>query len=148
MVKISHVKNKKKTTKIIFVQDWYIWNSETLVIVGGTLTDGLAYSKKIRAKKSFTNWIEEIIKDDKEIDTLGRQLGRAYYHNDTGATILLLKGFSNDWAWFETLLHEIVHLVDDVLGKAKAVTNEYEARAYTTEFLFREIRNKVSRTKT
>jgi len=138
------VKNKKKSKKIIFVQSWYIWNSETLVIVGGTLTDGLAFSKKIRAKKSFTNWIEEMLKDDKETDTLGRQLGRAYYHNDTGATILLLKEFSDDWSWFETLLHEIVHLVDDVLGKAKAVTNEHEARAYTTEFLFREIRRKVS----
>lgn len=57
------------------------------------------------------------------------------------AFVLRLRPFQDSWQWWETLIHELNHLVDG-MAEAQAFEKEWEAKAYLQEYLFHEIRRK------
>ncbi len=133
----------KKPKKVIFVQGWGIWQHDTLVLVGASLLDGLAYAKKKKLKKEYVNWLASLVEEYPDKHNLHTDQG-AVFSSSAGRTLLMLKEFRNDWDYWETLLHEIIHLIDFVISEQVNASNEKEARAYTAEYLFRQIRRKVS----
>ena len=78
---------------------------------------------------------------DKHIEDNSDNLPRVFY--DEGRTIMSFGNWANDWRHWDGLLHEVTHLIHAVLGHSKNMMDEDEARAYQTEFLFREIRRKL-----
>lgn len=56
--------------------------------------------------------------------------------------VLLLDKLNNDWTYWETLIHELNHIVL-YLADQKKFADEMECQAYLQEYLFREIRHKI-----
>lgn len=138
-MKKRQVKPKTK----IFVQTHGTYPNETLVCVGGTLADAIKYAKRIKAKKGFIEWLETCDREDKENQATPSQSGYVRYLTDKGFTFMWLKPFEDTWDFWETLIHELSHLVDFVLTEQKRMGKETEARAYHLEYLFREIRREL-----
>ncbi len=134
-------KSKNKTTKKAFIQEWGTYSNQTIVSVGMDVEDMLKYLKRIKAKY-------EIVKNlaaNKEVieKFLLEKCASCHIDRENGATILFFPEWKNDWEHWDTLIHEVTHLVHAVLGKMKNMMDEDEARAYQTEYLFREIRRKL-----
>lgn len=131
-----------KPLKTWWIQGWGSYTPETLVVVGGYTHDQItAIMKRIKGKKDI---IAEWDKNKKDHDEkwLGGQNHGVLWHHES-ATVLWLKEFNNTWDNFDTIIHEVSHMVDIVLRDGKKMSEETEACAYQTEFLFREIRRKL-----
>ncbi|KKK86895.1 hypothetical protein LCGC14_2758670 [marine sediment metagenome] len=72
----------------------------------------------------------------------GKMNGYKLRKDDTDHLFLILPPPKNNWEYWETLLHETAHLVQD-LAYMKMLGGETEAQAYLHEHLFRSIRRKI-----
>ena len=72
----------------------------------------------------------------------GRQLGYSVHNKDKVYLVLILQKLRDDWVYWETLIHELSHIVDWIVDM-KMLDGETEARAYLHEWLFREVRRKL-----
>lgn len=154
LITISHYhmnKNKKKKPqkkkvlkpfKTYWIQGWGTYSAETLVCIGGYTHDEVVkIMKKIKAKE---NIIAEFNKNKKEHDEKwlnGSNDGVLWHHES--ATLLWIKSWNNTWDNFDTLVHEVSHMVDIVMRDGKKMEGETEACAYQTEYLFKNIRRKI-----
>jgi hypothetical protein len=133
-----HTKGKK----FAFIQDWGTYTNETLVIIGMDAEDMLRYVKQngLNFSSGFSEKLRRAFKDT-------NASGRCVF--DEGRSILWLPSWSNTWEDYDTLIHEIVHLIYRCLCCNKNMGDEDEAQAYQTEYLFRKIRLRLaSKTKT
>lgn len=135
----------KKPVKMIFLQTHGTYQNETLVLVGVTIGEAIKFAKRGRYKKDFVEWLIEVEQECKENGGLPSESGFFYYDKKKGYTTLWLNPFEDTWDFWETLIHELSHIVDFVLTEQKKMGPESEARAYHLEFLFREIRRKILR---
>lgn len=120
-------------TKKIFVQNWGTYQNDTLVCIGVTFEEICKYCHK----KLFiapNPEIEKTIKEGYPAQT---------YVNEDHSSILWMRKFKNNWQSFEILLHEIHHLVYNIFG-LKGMEKEKEAQAYQFEYLFHNIRRKLT----
>ena len=90
--------------------------------------------------------LKEIIKRNydrlgrKEIEEVGHMSGAVLNNIETKVPVILfMKNMKRDWYFWETLLHEITHIVH-TLSRKGGFEDETEHKAYLTEYLFREIR--------
>ena len=132
-------KRKHKPKKVAYLQGWGTYTNQTLVLVGMSFNEILAHLKRIRADievaKEFAKSKEELVAYMEGKCSFG------FSHD--ARTILWFPEWKNDWKHWDTLVHEVCHMVHSVLGKSKNMMGEDEARAYQTEYLFREIRLKL-----
>lgn len=133
---------KKKVLKFAYIQNWGTYSNETVVAIGMSHKDILEYLKRIKAKKEVIENFENAHYGFSERVEQGVG-GIAHIDYQTGTTIIMFPIWENNWKWWDSLLHEITHLVHAILGKNKNMMDEDEARAYQTEYLFREIRRKL-----
>lgn len=63
-------------------------------------------------------------------------------HRTRGCAIIRLREFDKSWCFWETLMHELHHFVEDI-GFQLNFDDEKEAKAYLQEDLFRRIRRQV-----
>lgn len=135
MKKKRNVKQSKKHQ--IFIQGWGTLNNETLVCVGCEHKEVIAFAKKNKIKAEAITWLEH------HFSTLPEHPSTTGYTiSDVSGTFLWLREYEDSWDYWETLIHEISHMLDFVFEDRK-MTKETEARAYQHEYLFRQIRRKL-----
>jgi hypothetical protein len=71
-----------------------------------------------------------------------KQKAYAIQKQDSGDTMIILGEPTDDWEYWEVLMHEIHHIVF-YLTESKNLDGEMEAQAYLQEYLFRVIRRKL-----
>lgn len=127
--------------KFAFVQDWGTYSNETLVIVGMNAEEILAHADKrnLAFSGDFPKQLRRIFKKEAASSTSGRCLF------DEGRSLLWLPSWKNDWENWETLMHEIVHLIHRCLCINKCMGEEDEAQAYQMEYLFHNLRLELGR---
>lgn len=139
-----------KPLKCAFIQEWGPYKSETVIAVGLSDAETAAWMRKEKLFKSFIEAFEKAVVED---DPTG-ELTQAYFWKDpgTGGSVLVIRKAErvpgNDeitWEFYDNLLHELHHATYFILGVGRNMRTEYEALAYMTEWLFREIRRKVAR---
>jgi|TARA_R100001530_G_scaffold130036_1_gene100698 hypothetical protein len=121
---------------ILFIQGSGIFINEILVCVGAEKKDIIAFVKKKKLNKDLIKWVSD---DEKIWDFRANFPSFFAFNHKNGHSILFLEPFKDDWAYWEMLIHEIAHIVH-TLAIQKAFTEEEEAKAYLSEYLFRSIR--------
>ena len=138
------MKRKTKQKKFVFLQDIDPYFADVLVCAGVSLEEAKRFVKK-EFKPSFRKPFAEWLDSDKELfDTLLRKEMKGYTIFDKKKIYLaiLLQEVQDDWQYWETLMHELHHLVEHV-SNVRMLDDEIEAKAYLQEHLFRSIRRKL-----
>jgi hypothetical protein len=65
------------------------------------------------------------------------------WDKNTEKSIIVLRDGKNNWDFFESIMHEVHHAVEEI-SSAKGMIDELEAKAYLFEYLFRNIRRKLN----
>lgn len=120
----------------VFTQEVGIFRDEILVIVGATKIETLAYCKKHNFRKDFIG----VVKSKVLWDNFG--MGRFVFDKKARTLVLRLSPFEDTWDFWETLIHELNHVVYRV-ADLKGLKDEEESQSYLQEFLFRAIRRKL-----
>lgn len=135
-------KSSKKSKKIIFVQDTGVFMDEFFVAIGLSYDEIVRGAKKLGAVKIFFEHMgcakEEHWEEHREQDA-----GFVLIDKDNHPFLLWMKNYEDSWGFWEKMLHEVVHIVQ-ALERSKMLQKEDECRAYTTEYIFRKIRRKLS----
>lgn len=133
---------KKKTKPLIFIQEIPPYKHEMIVCVGGGYDEIIKwYNKNIKKDKKWLKWADYYKKDFNNVKE-GKNLGYCLYEETNGWLILFTKEFRDTWGYWDTLLHELNHIVFWI-AERKLLKEEMEAQAYLHEYLFREIRRKL-----
>ena len=128
-----------KKKKIAFIQPWGTYINDTLVCIGMNHQEVMAYMKKIHTRIEIAkDWVRDTPMIN---DVMGN--GNALFWNSSGASVLWLKDWKDDWVHYDTIAHELIHALQAIMIKDKRMGGEDEAMAYQFEFLFREIRRKI-----
>lgn len=127
--------------KISFIQGWGTYTNQTFVCVGMTFQEVIRQNKRLHADKWFTDFITER-KATFEGELRAMPKGFLMYH-ESGASLLWLKTWKDDWEHYETLIHELHHAVHFMLGKLRLMNDEAEALAYQQEWMFRQLRRRL-----
>ena len=128
----------KKQKKLIYVQDWGTYQSETIVAIGVTYKELEEWVAKNGSKK-----FREAYEGNGMEDAIESNCDGLMWHN-TGYSILWMKEFSDSWDWNDTLMHECLHLIQYCFIATRGFEGEYEAQAYQQEYLVRSIRQKAN----
>lgn len=125
---------------MIFVQDCGALSNEVLVCLDYSY-DELIKNSTIKITKEAKDWL---LADEnvKQAFSILPEQSAVVAFND-GKTLLLLKDFKDEWLFWQTLIHEICHIVDHI-SLDKMFQNESEHRAYLMEYLFKSIRRKIT----
>ncbi len=130
-------KNKKiKIKKIAFIQDWGTYVNETVITCNMSFDEILVWMSK---NKLISEAIERFSKDREMVEDQMNKGSTVLWHRE-GYSVLIFKEFIDKWSFYETLIHEICHLIYIIMQKNKLMSDETEACAYQTEYLFRNIR--------
>ena len=119
----------------VFIQDCPPYNHTVLVCSGVTSSKQI---EKVITTKKVLKWVKE--NGQVFADVLNNKKEALAINHDK-FLILILKPYKNDWQFWDTLLHELNHIVF-LLSEMKMLQTEMEAQAYLHEYLFREIRRK------
>lgn len=133
-------KRSRRPKKLVFIQDWGSYSNETVVAVGATHKDVMDFVAKLRLEKGIIKWLEDLKDITEKIED------KAYTVSRDGRTLLWMPAYEDCWEYWETLIHEINHLIDFVLVERKRMSPETEAKSYQFEYLFRSIRRKLQGT--
>lgn len=139
-MKKKHSKKKEPLAKQSFLQETAQWRKDIFVCSGMSAKEILTGIKRFKPKKWILDFVESKQKDWQELIDNGCAF--VAMEGTHGAFIVCLRPFSDNWEFWETLVHELAHLVDG-MAERQHFQNETEARAYLQEFLFREIRRKL-----
>lgn len=132
-------KLKRKLDKYTYIQDMGTYSNQVIVTAGTTDKELLKWMRKANIKKDMIDNFENGL-DEHWNDIAGCQ-GKVWH--DEGKSILWLKEWSNDWEAHDTLMHEVLHIVQFVLMEGKGMGEEWEAQAYMQEYLVKNIRQKL-----
>lgn len=134
---LNKMRTKKKN---IFIQDCGIFQNEILIITGSTEEEMIDFIKKEKINKTAIVWIKENV--NFEDIRNGTNVGGLYYCESSGFMVMVTGEYEDTWDYWETILHEVVHVVQNI-RKVKGINGEDESEAYLTEYLFRNIRRKL-----
>lgn len=132
-------KRKSKKKSIMFVQDLGFYTDEVLVLSGVTdKKEVFKYLKKTKVNVKFAKYVLE------EFDSWNEKmkLNLGLYCWGEFGKVLVLRGIKDDWDYWQTLMHELHHLVTHV-SQIKGFQSEMENQAYLFEYLFKSIRRKL-----
>ena len=136
--------NKPKHKPLVFSQDIHPYRHEMLVCVGASADDAKKWLKEF-GKKGVKDDYLKFVNDSEQcfLDvSTGKHLGMAFAQLQSHYLVLLLPKPKDVWEYWESLLHELSHVLD-WLCEWKMLIGETEARAYLHEWLFNQIRRKI-----
>lgn len=124
-----------KKKPIVFIQSCPPYSHTVLICSGVTSSKQI---EKVTSTEKVLKWV----KDNGQIfaDVLNGKTEAMSVNHDK-FLILILKPYKNKWIFWDTLVHELNHIVF-WLSEMKMLEKEMEAQAYLQEYLFREIRRK------
>lgn len=120
--------------KFAFMQDWGTYSNQTLVVVGMNKKEIVKHLKKIKAPKDAI--ASFLVVEESHFHEA------AFVWSNFGRTVLWLPSWQHTAKNEETLVHEVHHLIFDVMN-SKGMADEPEALAYQMEFLFKNIRKNL-----
>lgn len=130
---------------MFFYQDCGIFQSDFIVSIGNSLEECVLKARKAGTSSYFIGMLKEFPSafDKPKNDD---QTAALIFEDKADRVVALVipiqfDGFS--WEFTDTILHEIVHVVQ-TLRRAKGFKDD-ETEAYLTEYLFKEIRKKIMR---
>jgi hypothetical protein len=127
--------------KGLFVFETGIFNDEIIVAYNLTPEGVLKEIKKQVKRKMLIKdcipFAENTVKNYREVDPPNK----AFVYEERARQILVINKWEDNWEKYETLLHEVVHLVQNI--KARKQFNDAETEAYLVEHLFRTIRRRL-----
>ncbi len=126
----------KKTKHKLLIQNCPPYRHDIFVSAGATYEQAMAYAKKEMANEVFMEFLEGSKQYFEEV--MGTKKAFSIRSNK-GDLILLLPAPVDEWWYYETIVHELSHLMD-WLVEQKMLQGESEARAYLTEWLFVALR--------
>lgn len=132
---------KRKNKPIVFTQECGIYTDQILVCVGASKQLVFNYFKKNKVSADFSKWV---LGSDFFNDIQAKHKGLFAWNTDIEGCCIFLRPFENTWDYWETLMHEVHHVVEH-LAKKKMFSDEVENKAYLHEFLFRSIRRKLQK---
>lgn len=134
---------KKQPVKQVWIQQTHQWRKDILVCTGFSAKEILQKIKSYKSAKWFVDWAALKQLDwQKAVDMDCAFVSQEPTHD---AFVIRLRAFEDTWKFWETLIHELSHLVDR-MAEAQVFERETEARAYLLEYLFKEIRQKLQGT--
>jgi len=123
-----------------FVQDWGTYGNETIVAVGYNRQETERIVKKIAGEIGLKSF-----RDQYERHLGGSHAGYFLVILGTHYTLLSLADFKKNNAHsIGVLVHELEHAIDFILKDYYGFSNEYEARAYQIQYLFKNIYKKLT----
>ncbi|HDZ49601.1 MAG TPA: hypothetical protein ENH69_00085 [Candidatus Aerophobetes bacterium] len=129
----------KKRRSFWFIQPAHPYKNDICIFVGMTWEQvDKDFNVKDKSLKKFLETKKELFEEIMS----GKMNGYKLRKDDTDHLFLILPPPKNNWEYWETLLHETAHLVQD-LAYMKMLGGETEAQAYLHEHLFRSIRRKI-----
>lgn len=131
---------RKKQKPFIFLLNGGTYDDLTLVSIGATQEEIQAFAKKNKIDKVYAEWVSTA---DPNKTTLSGNF--VYGNKERGWTYLQLKEYEDLWWFWEMLMHELSHLVDQVLISFRRMENETEARAYQLEYYFHTLRKALQK---
>ncbi len=137
--------NKKKKQVIPklkkpFIVNWGTYRSDTVVVVGYNFDQMIYAFKKIGISEDN---IKEVVEDREKIEP-SIQKASGFVWTSGGKSMLWLEKYDKESMDSQcTLVHEIVHLIYDILIKYRGVHAGDEAVAYQFEYLYKQIKLKL-----
>src|SRR3990167_3905474 len=108
----------------IFIIETGTYPDEIIISIGGSRTELLAFCKKSNVKKPVVDFLSDDKNEPAHTDGFVRN------YTDGKSIFLWMRPYDGGWRWFETLIHELHHVVHFNLQKCKSMENEVEALAY------------------
>lgn len=122
--------------KKIFIQDWGTYSNETLVCINVSFDEIVKWTIKNKYK------VPVLIQEPEETRECIKEAPGFVVIGSDHTSLLWMKEFRDKWEFYETLMHEVHHLVHGIFSH-KRMLHEKDANAYQFEYLFREIRRKL-----
>jgi len=126
-------KKNKEVFELMFVEPF----GTGLLLYSGAKFENI--KNHLNKNKKISKWVHAQIESFQTPDSKGVVVRNV---DTEKAIILFIKQTEKDWDFFETLVHEITHLVENYSRWAH-FEEESEFKAYLTESLFRIIRKKI-----
>lgn len=126
----------------IIVIDVDILKMDILVCVGTTKKYLQSWAKRQKVSKDFKEVCDEI--KEEALDCAGYCVcmqhvkSKKYFHS------IFLEDYKNDWDYVNIILHEVVHLKQNIF-KVQKIGAEEEFEAYFVESIFNKIRQELNR---
>ncbi len=133
---------KKKKGKFIYAQDWGTYQQDTVVAVNCTKDDIVKWCEKNTTKNFLAIFNKKEQEGLGEMTKEGGASGCVWYQD--GYSILWIRDYENSFRFYDTLVHECLHLVQFGLIEHRSFQGENEGQAYQQEFLHRSIRRRLS----
>ena len=130
-----------KKNPLIFIQPIDPYREDIVVACDIPQNEIVKWLKKRKVRKDFLDWV----KTDKNIfEVLEENEAIFCWNEKIKGNMIILKNYQNNWKFWETLMHEIHHLVLKV-SERKMMSGEMEAQGYLFEYLFYSIRRKLQK---
>jgi len=133
-------KAKKKKVRA-YIQGWGTYTNQTIVVVGMTHDQITGVMRRMKADPKIIAAWDKDKKENDERWLAGANNGCSWFHD--GRSLVWFKDWKNNWEHWDTLVHELSHVIDQVLAVEKGMATETEGKAYQFEYLFRQIRRKL-----
>jgi hypothetical protein len=124
--------------KFSFIQDWGIFKNETFVCVGMTRMEILLEMKRRDFRKDAMDAFELMFRPKEGEDPAAMFV---WFHE--GVSLLWIADWKIDLEHYSDLLHETNHLVFE-MGRDGGWRDELEANAYTHQYLWRSLVEKLN----
>jgi hypothetical protein len=127
--------------KYLFIQDTGHFDGSFVVTHGYDKEEVLKFIKKTYAKE-YMGKAKELL----DLHFEDNEHFQAFViHCDDKPYFLKIVNSEDTWDFWETLIHEVTHVVDFTMRR-HGCESELENRAYLTQYLFRNIRRKIQGT--
>lgn len=134
-------KQNTRSKKQHWIQPTYQWRKDILVTSGCSPKEILVIAKKYKAQPHVIRFIEDSQKRWEEMINGAGVNAFAAMEEERGIFVIRMPDYEDTWDFWETLIHELHHVVEFMAGRLK-FENEVESKAYLHEFLFRNMRKK------
>lgn len=138
--KRSRPKRVKTKPKQHWIQSTHQYHKDIFVCTGYSAKEMIRAIKSYKPKKYILDFIAE--HEESWAEIIKKNCAFVTMEESHGILVLRLRAYENDWKFWETLIHELSHLLD-MLSEHQKWEKETESRAYLHEWLFHEIRRKL-----
>lgn len=128
------------TFRTVFIQRWGTYSYDTIVAVGMTKAQVLAWMKRSMPKDAKA--LKEFEEDEGEAFEHIKESKGIFYRWESGRSVILLKRFNGSFFDLDVIAHEVHHAVFH-FAKDLGLEDETEAQAYQFEYINRGIRQEL-----
>ena len=130
-----------KKNSLIFIQPIDPYREDVVVACDIPQNEIIKWLKKQKVRRNLIDWVET---DRSIFEVLEKNEAVFCWNEKIRGSMIILKNYQDNWKFWETLMHEIYHLIFNI-SKITMLSDETEAQAYLFEYLFHSIRRKLQK---